>query len=233
MKSIGDSLGKFIKVTGPKGSKYFCARICVEVSLDKGFPEAILLHMDGKISIWTMKAFISNATCGITMDILHVTAKNPKLLSEKRLHLPWRMIWNWMIRTSLKLRFVRKEAFTLSTTESQGQPPNNNRCQTLFDLEIPDNEGNRLQNLDLEKGTPHSRISPSNEATSREETTPQPSDSCIMEEIAPKNIAAIQTSTENAVMGPAHTPVGPVMVKELQPSSQEAEHWIIKANRII
>ena len=54
-----------------------------------------------------------------------------------------------------------------------------------------------------------------------------------MEDIVPKTVAAIQTNTEDAMMGSTHIPVDFVVVKELHPPSQEAEHWIIKANRII
>jgi hypothetical protein len=46
LKSIGDTLGKFIDRAEPKSSMYSCARICVEVDLEKGLPEAIKLKLD-------------------------------------------------------------------------------------------------------------------------------------------------------------------------------------------
>ena len=38
LKSIGDTLGKFIDRDERKSSMYSCARICVEVDLEKGVP---------------------------------------------------------------------------------------------------------------------------------------------------------------------------------------------------
>jgi hypothetical protein len=46
LKSIGDTLGKFIDRDEPKSSMYSCARICVEVDLEKGLPEEIKLKLD-------------------------------------------------------------------------------------------------------------------------------------------------------------------------------------------
>jgi hypothetical protein len=46
LKSIGDTLGKFIDRAEPKSNMYSCARIYVEVDLEKGLPEAIKLRLD-------------------------------------------------------------------------------------------------------------------------------------------------------------------------------------------
>ena len=42
LKAIGDALGKYIDMASPK-DQYACARICVEVDLEAGLPEAINL----------------------------------------------------------------------------------------------------------------------------------------------------------------------------------------------
>ena len=42
LKAIGDALGKYIDMASPK-DQYACARICVEVDLEAGLPEAIKL----------------------------------------------------------------------------------------------------------------------------------------------------------------------------------------------
>jgi len=49
LKSIGDTLGKYIDKSKPKSSMYACAKICEEFDLDKGFLESIQLTLDG----WT------------------------------------------------------------------------------------------------------------------------------------------------------------------------------------
>jgi hypothetical protein len=46
LKSIGDTLGKFIKRAEPKSIMYSCARIYVEVDVEKGISEAIKLNLD-------------------------------------------------------------------------------------------------------------------------------------------------------------------------------------------
>ena len=46
LKIIGDTLGKFIDRAKPKTSLYSCARIFVEVDLEKGISEAIELKLD-------------------------------------------------------------------------------------------------------------------------------------------------------------------------------------------
>jgi hypothetical protein len=46
LKCIGNSLGKYIDKSKPKMSMYACARISVEVDLEKGLLEAIKLSLD-------------------------------------------------------------------------------------------------------------------------------------------------------------------------------------------
>jgi len=43
LEDIGNKLGRFIDSSEPKGGQFTCARICVEVNLEKGLPEAIKL----------------------------------------------------------------------------------------------------------------------------------------------------------------------------------------------
>ena len=38
LKTIGNSLGKYIDKSDPKPPMFSCSRICVEVHLDKGLP---------------------------------------------------------------------------------------------------------------------------------------------------------------------------------------------------
>ena len=45
--SIGNTLGKYINKLEPKAPMFSCARICVEVYLEKGLPNAINLSIDG------------------------------------------------------------------------------------------------------------------------------------------------------------------------------------------
>jgi len=46
VKAIGNAVGKFIDRSEPKENMHACARICVEVDLGKGLPEAIKLKVD-------------------------------------------------------------------------------------------------------------------------------------------------------------------------------------------
>jgi hypothetical protein len=45
LKDIGNKLGRFLDSVEPKGGQITCARICVEVNLEKGLPEAIKLSL--------------------------------------------------------------------------------------------------------------------------------------------------------------------------------------------
>ena len=47
LQAIGNSLGNYIDKAEPKGSLFSYVRICVEVYLEKGLPEAVNLLMDG------------------------------------------------------------------------------------------------------------------------------------------------------------------------------------------
>jgi hypothetical protein len=45
LEDIGNKLGCFLDSVEPKGDQFTCARICVEVNLEKGLPEAIKLSL--------------------------------------------------------------------------------------------------------------------------------------------------------------------------------------------
>jgi hypothetical protein len=45
LEDIGNKLGRFLDSAEPKGDQFTCARICVEVNLEKGLPEAIKLSL--------------------------------------------------------------------------------------------------------------------------------------------------------------------------------------------
>jgi hypothetical protein len=45
LEAIGNKLGRFLDSAEPKGDQFTCARICVEVNLEKGLPEAINLSL--------------------------------------------------------------------------------------------------------------------------------------------------------------------------------------------
>jgi hypothetical protein len=45
LEDIGNKLGRFLDSVAPKGDQFTCARICVEVNLEKGLPEAINLSL--------------------------------------------------------------------------------------------------------------------------------------------------------------------------------------------
>jgi hypothetical protein len=47
IKNIGNALGRFIDRAEPRDGLQSCARLCVEVDLEKGLPEAIQLILDG------------------------------------------------------------------------------------------------------------------------------------------------------------------------------------------
>jgi hypothetical protein len=46
LKEIGNKLGHYLDRAEPKGNLYSCARICVEVDLEKGLPEALQINLD-------------------------------------------------------------------------------------------------------------------------------------------------------------------------------------------
>ena len=46
-RAIGNTLGKYVDKSEPKAPMFLSARICVEVDLEKGLPESIILSIDG------------------------------------------------------------------------------------------------------------------------------------------------------------------------------------------
>jgi hypothetical protein len=54
LKNIGNTLGRFIDRVEPRDGLQSCARLCVEVDLEKGFPEAIQLTLDNWSYIQTV-----------------------------------------------------------------------------------------------------------------------------------------------------------------------------------
>lgn len=46
VRAIGNAVGKYVDRSEPKENMYACARICVEVDLSKGLPEAVKLQVD-------------------------------------------------------------------------------------------------------------------------------------------------------------------------------------------
>jgi hypothetical protein len=46
LRNIDNSLGKYIDHVEPREGLQACARLCVEVDLEKGLPEAIQLNLD-------------------------------------------------------------------------------------------------------------------------------------------------------------------------------------------
>lgn len=46
LRNVGNALGKYIDRATIKDSMYACDRICIEVDLEKGIPEAIQLSVD-------------------------------------------------------------------------------------------------------------------------------------------------------------------------------------------
>ena len=47
LQAIKNTLGKYIDKAEPKGLLFSCARICMEVDLEKGLPKEVDLFMDG------------------------------------------------------------------------------------------------------------------------------------------------------------------------------------------
>jgi hypothetical protein len=45
LEDIGNKLGRFLDNAAPKGEQFTCARICVEVNLEKGLPKSIKLSL--------------------------------------------------------------------------------------------------------------------------------------------------------------------------------------------
>ena len=46
LADISNKLGHYLDSADPKGGQFSCARICVEVNLEKGLPKALKLTLD-------------------------------------------------------------------------------------------------------------------------------------------------------------------------------------------
>ena len=53
-RAIGNTLGKYVDKSEPKALMFSCAPICVEVDIEKKFPESINLSIDGWNHLQTM-----------------------------------------------------------------------------------------------------------------------------------------------------------------------------------
>jgi hypothetical protein len=78
LRSIGDSLGKFIDRAEPKSGMFSCARICVEVDLEKGLPEAIKLKLDDWIHIQKLDYEQLPFKCKMCHEYGHFARSFPK-----------------------------------------------------------------------------------------------------------------------------------------------------------
>jgi len=83
VRAIGNIVGKYIDRSEPKDNMQACARICVEVYLGKGLPEAIKLKVDDWTHIQQLDYEQTPFKCKVCHDCDHFANHCPKLLDVK------------------------------------------------------------------------------------------------------------------------------------------------------
>jgi hypothetical protein len=82
IKNIGNALGRFIDRAEPQDGLQSCARICIEVDLEKGLPEAIQLILDGWTYIQTVDYEQLPFKCKYCHEYGHFAKSCPKASQE-------------------------------------------------------------------------------------------------------------------------------------------------------
>lgn len=95
LRCIGNSLGRYIDRVEPK-EKYSCARICVEINLEKGILEAIAITLDNWQHIQQLDYEQLSFKCKVCHEYGHF-AKNckkvpPKQHAEGDSKAQWKMV---------------------------------------------------------------------------------------------------------------------------------------------
>ena len=82
LHAIGNSLGKYIEKAEPKGPLFSCARIYVEVDLEKGLLEIVSLCMDGWEHAQKVDYEQLSFKCKKCHEYGHFVKKCPKAVQE-------------------------------------------------------------------------------------------------------------------------------------------------------
>jgi len=85
LEDIRNKLGHFLDSVEPKGDQFTCARICVEVNLEKGLPEAIKLSLGEWFHIQELDYENIPFKCLRCHAYGHFTKSYPKTFGEPRL----------------------------------------------------------------------------------------------------------------------------------------------------
>jgi len=81
VKAIGNAVGKYIDRSEPKDNMQACARICVEVDLGRGLPEAIKLKVDDWCHIQQLDYEQIPFKCKVCHEYGHFANRCPKLIN--------------------------------------------------------------------------------------------------------------------------------------------------------
>jgi hypothetical protein len=82
IKNISNVMGRFINRAEPQDGLQSCARLCVELDLEKGLPEAIQLILDGWSYIQTVDYEQLPFKCKSCHEYKHFTKRCPKVIQE-------------------------------------------------------------------------------------------------------------------------------------------------------
>lgn len=82
VRAIGNAIGKYVDRSEPKENMYACARICVEVDLGKGLPEAVKLRVDHWTHIQQVDYEQLPFKCKVCHEYGHFANRCPKARPE-------------------------------------------------------------------------------------------------------------------------------------------------------
>ena len=93
-RTIGNTLGKYVDKSEPKAPMFSCARICVEVDLEKGLPESINLSIDGWTHLQTVDYEQIPFKCKYCHEYGHFAKSCPKKPEKPISESPTNDGWN-------------------------------------------------------------------------------------------------------------------------------------------
>jgi hypothetical protein len=129
IKNIGNALGRFIDRVEPRDGLQSCARLCVEVDLEKGLPKEIHLILDGWSYIQTVDYEQLPFKCKYCHEYSHFAKSCPKATHE---HPKNKAIEQW--QQAKRKKATNKPGNPLQERKRKSSPPSPSKGKSTIHI---------------------------------------------------------------------------------------------------